>query len=109
MDSVEQRILRFGKAHALPWMEQAQLRLHPEKTKVVDATQRGGLAAAFLSALRLQHCRQPSGTRARGRDFGSNSVAEPYAVKAVTVMSYVFNCLQVHYGVPADLDERIAA
>ena len=24
------------------WMEQAQLRLHPEKTKVVDATQRGG-------------------------------------------------------------------
>ena len=24
------------------WMEQAQLRLHPEKTKVVDASQRGG-------------------------------------------------------------------
>ena len=24
------------------WMEQAQLRLHPEKTKIVDATQRGG-------------------------------------------------------------------
>jgi RNA-directed DNA polymerase len=24
------------------WMDQAQLRLHPEKTKVVDATQRGG-------------------------------------------------------------------
>lgn len=24
------------------WMEQAQLRLHPDKTKVVDATQRGG-------------------------------------------------------------------
>ena len=84
MDSVEQRILRFGKAHALP-------------------------AAAFLSALCLQHCRQPSGARARGRDFGSNSVAEPHAVKAVTVMSYVFNCLQVHYGMPADLDERIAA
>jgi hypothetical protein len=66
-------------------------------------------AAAFLSALCLQHCRQPSGARARGRDFGSNPVAEPHAVKAVTVMSYVFNCLQVHYGVPADLDERIAA
>jgi RNA-directed DNA polymerase len=24
------------------WMDQAQLRLHPEKTKIVDATQRGG-------------------------------------------------------------------
>ena len=24
------------------WMEQAQLRLHPDKTKIVDATQRGG-------------------------------------------------------------------
>lgn len=24
------------------WMEQAQLRLHPEKTKIVDATQKGG-------------------------------------------------------------------
>ena len=24
------------------WMERAQLRLHPEKTKIVDATQRGG-------------------------------------------------------------------
>jgi hypothetical protein len=58
--------------------------------------------------LRLQDCGQPSRARARGRDFGSNPVAQPHTVKAVTVMNNVFDCLQIDRGVPADLDKRIA-
>ena len=37
------------------------------------------------------------------RDFGSNSVAQPHSVKPVAVMTDVFDCLQVHYGMPPDL------
>ena len=66
-------------------------------------------AAAFLSALRLQHCGEPGSPCARSRDFSSESVAQPQAVKPVAVMSDVFDCLQVHYRMPSDLDERIAA
>jgi hypothetical protein len=61
-----------------------------------------------ISALRLQDRGQPCRARARGRDFGSNSVAQPHSVKPVAVMSDVFDCLEVHYGMPSDLDERIA-
>src|SRR5580704_13269902 len=66
-------------------------------------------AAAFLSALRLQHCGEPGSPCARSRDFSSESVAQPYAVKTVTIMNNAFDCLKVHYGMPSDLDERIAA
>ena len=66
------------------------------------------VAAAFFSAFRIQHCRQPSGARARGGDFGSNSVTEPHTVEPVTVMSHVFDCLQVHDGMPSDLDKKSA-
>jgi hypothetical protein len=65
-------------------------------------------AAAFLSALRLQHCGEPGSPCARSRDVSSESVAQPHAVKPVAVMSDVFDCLEVHYGMPSDLDERIA-
>jgi hypothetical protein len=58
--------------------------------------------------LRLQDCGQPSRARARGRDFGSNLVAQPHTVKAATVMNNVFDCLQIDRGMPADLDKRIA-
>jgi hypothetical protein len=63
----------------------------------------------FFSAFCIQHCRQTGGARAGGRDFGSNSVAQPRSVKPVAIMSDVFDCLQVHYRMPSDLDERIAA
>ena len=46
---------------------------------------------------------------ARDLDFGSHPVAEPHAVKAVTVMNDVVDCLQIDRGMPADLDKRIAA
>src|ERR1700738_129605 len=65
--------------------------------------------ACPFSGLRLQDCGQPSRARARGRDFGSNSVAQPHSVKTVTIMNNAFDCLKVHYGMPSDLDERIAA
>src|SRR4029077_7913221 len=60
------------------------------------------------STLRLQHCRQPSRTGTRGGDLSPNPVTHADAVKAVTVMSNSFDCLQVHHGMPSDLDERIA-
>src|SRR6516165_1381049 len=82
---VERRVLRFGKAPRVTWP-------HP-----------------FLSAFRLQHGRQPSGARARGRDFSSNSVTQPHAIETVAVMSNAFDGLQVHYGMPSDLDKRSAA
>jgi hypothetical protein len=63
----------------------------------------------FFSAFGIQHCRQTGGARAGGRDFGSNSVAQPRSVKPVATMSDVFDCPQVHYRMPSDLDERIAA
>ena len=43
----------------------------------------------LVSALRLQHRTQSGCARARGRDFGSSSVAQPYTVETVTVMSKV--------------------
>ena len=52
--------------------------------------------------------RQPGRARARSRDFSVCPVTQPHAVKTVTVMSDVFDCLKVHYGMPSDLDERIA-
>ena len=61
-----------------------------------------------ISALRLQDCGQPSRARARGRDFRANSVTQLYSVKTVAVMSDVIDCLEVHDGMPSDLDERIA-
>jgi hypothetical protein len=33
-------------------------------------------------------------------------ITQPYAIKAVTVASNAFDCLQVHHGMPADLDKR---
>jgi hypothetical protein len=60
------------------------------------------LDKADRSALRLQDRGQPNGARARGGNFRSNSVAQPYSVKPVTVMSDVFDCLQVHYGMSSD-------
>jgi hypothetical protein len=65
-------------------------------------------ACVPFSEVRLQDRGQPCRARARGRDFGSNSVAQPHSVKPVAVMSDVFDCLEVHYGMPSDLDERIA-
>src|SRR5580693_9363931 len=59
-----------------------------------------------ISAWRLQDCGQPSRARARGRDFRANSVTQLYSVKPVAVMSDVIDCLEVHYGMPSDLDER---
>jgi hypothetical protein len=63
----------------------------------------------LFSALRLEDRGQPCRARPRSGDFGSHSVAEPHAVKTVAVMSDVFDCAQIHGGMPADLDERIAA
>jgi len=63
----------------------------------------------LVSGLRLEHRSQPGCASARGRDFGANSVTQPHSVKPVAVMSDVFDCLQVHYGMPSDLDEWIAA
>src|SRR4029077_5655881 len=65
-------------------------------------------AAAFLSALRLQHCGEPGSPCARGRNFGAHPIAYLHTVKAVTVMNDVFDCLQIDRGMPADLDKRIA-
>jgi len=62
----------------------------------------------LVLALRLQHRGQPGCPCAGGRDFGSNPVTQPHAVKTVTVMSNVLDGLQVHYGMPADLDKRVA-
>src|ERR1700731_3652319 len=62
-----------------------------------------------VSALRLEHRSELGSPCARDLDFGSHPVAEPHAVKAVTVMDYVFDCMQIHSGMPADLDKRIAA
>jgi hypothetical protein len=49
------------------------------------------------SALNLQDRGQPCRAGTRGLDFGSNSVA---------AMGDVFDCLEVHYGMPSDLNER---
>ena len=67
------------------------------------------LRGRLFSALRLQHRSEPGSPSARGRDLGSSAVAEPHAVKAVAVMSDVFDSVQIHCGMPADLDKRIAA
>jgi hypothetical protein len=67
----------------------------------------GVLGTASL-ALRLQHRGQPGRTGPRSGDFSACAVAQPYAVKTVTVMSNVLDCLQVHHGMPSDLDKRIA-
>jgi hypothetical protein len=59
-------------------------------------------------ALHLQYRSQPGSPGARGCDFGSNSVTQPYTVKSVTVVGNAFDCLQVHCGMPSNLDEGIA-
>src|SRR6516162_1613033 len=79
---IQRRVLQFGKAPRVTWS-------HP-----------------FLSAFPLQHGRQQRGARARGRDFGSSSVTQPHAIETVAVMSNAFDGLQVHYGMPSDLDQR---
>jgi hypothetical protein len=62
----------------------------------------------LLSAWRLQHRSQSGCARARGRDFGRNSVTQLYAVKAVTVVSNAFDGMQVYYGMSSNLDKRLA-
>jgi hypothetical protein len=62
-----------------------------------------------FSGLRLQHRGEPGSTGPRSGDFSACSVTQPYAVKTVTVMGNVLDCLQVHNRVPSDLDKRITA
>jgi hypothetical protein len=59
--------------------------------------------------LRLQHRSEAGSPGARDRDLGYSAVAEPHALKAVTVMGDLFDRVQIHCGMPADLDKRIAA
>lgn len=60
------------------------------------------------SALRLQRRSQPGCATPRSGDFSACPIAEPYAVETVTVVSNPFDGLQVNYGMPSDLDKRIA-
>jgi hypothetical protein len=84
-------------------MKQCGAVLYAERTQITRNF------TMFFSAFCIRHGRQTGGARAGGRDFGSNSVAQPRSVKPVAIMSDVFDCLQVHYRMPSDLDERIAA
>jgi hypothetical protein len=52
---------------------------------------------------------QPSRTGPRRGDFSAYPITQPHAVKTVTIMNNAFDCLEVHSGMPSDLDERIAA
>src|SRR5260221_3838908 len=58
-----------------------------------------------LRALHLQHRSQPRCAGTRGSDFGASPVTKPDAIKAVTVMNHMFDCLEVYYGLPSDLDK----
>ena len=68
----------------------------------------GELKRCLVSTLRLQHCGQAGSPCARGRDFASSPVTQLYAVKTVTIVSNAFDGLQVHYGMPSNLDKRLA-
>src|ERR1700737_995261 len=62
-----------------------------------------------VSALRLEHRSELGSPCARDLDFGSHPVAAPPAGKGVTGVDYLIDCMQIHSGMPADLDKRIAA
>jgi hypothetical protein len=66
------------------------------------------LIALSFSALRFQYRGQPGRTGPRSGDFSACPITHPYAIKTVTVVCNAFDCLQVHNGMPADLDKRIA-
>src|SRR4029077_20386939 len=72
-------------------------------------TKLGDRRAVALHGLHLQHLRQPGRTGPRSGDFSVCPVTQPQSVKTVTIMNNAFDCLKVHYGMPSDLDERIAA
>src|SRR3984957_11202971 len=78
-------------------------RMSPRLALILKNHARGGIESS------IQHRCQPGSARSRSGDFGSESVPQPHAVKAVTVMIDLFNGPEIHYGVPTDLDERVTA
>ena len=71
-------------------------------------TQQAIYASPDYGRLHLQHWRQPSRTGPRRGDFSACPITQSYAIKTVTVVSNAFNGLQVHYGMPSDLNKRVA-